>query len=78
LDERAIGMLRQRRGDGGGELLDVRHEWEEDCDERADDFTTGFSFGVANLGRGGRRAGGRAIGHRLGGSQCNETVLPAG
>jgi hypothetical protein len=42
LQERAVGMLRERGRDGGGELLEVGDEGAEDGDEGADDVPTGL------------------------------------
>ena len=49
LEQRTIGMLRQRGGDGRGELLDVGDEGREDGDEGADDLAARLSFGLPDL-----------------------------
>src|SRR5258707_6031682 len=62
LHEPAIGMLRERGLDSGGELLEVRHERGEDGDERADDLAARLGFRLADLARGGAAEAGAQLG----------------
>ena len=64
LHDRTIGMLRERRRDGRGELLDVRHERGEDGDERADDFAARLGLGISYLAGGGPAEAGEQLGDR--------------
>src|SRR3989304_7986682 len=53
LDERAIGVLRQGRGDRRRELLDLADEGREHGDQAPDNFAAGLGFGLAHSARGG-------------------------
>lgn len=53
LDERAIGVLRQGRGDRRRELLDLGDEGGEHGDHAPDDFAAGLGFGLAHSAQGG-------------------------
>ena len=63
LHERPVGMLGQRRRDGGGELLELRDERRQDGDEGADDLAPGLGFGLADLAHGGGAEAGEQLGH---------------
>src|SRR3989442_12138742 len=63
LHERAIGMLSQRGGNGGGELLEVRHERAEDSDEGAHHVAAGVGFRRADLARRRPAKAGEQLGH---------------
>ena len=62
LQERPIGMLLQGRGDGGGQLLDVGDEGEEDGDESLDEFAARLALGVAGATQGGAAEPGQQLG----------------
>src|SRR5437660_6211451 len=64
LDERTIGMLRQRGRNGSGELLEVRHQRGEHRDESADEFTARLGLRLAGQARGRAAQTGEQVGRR--------------
>ena len=73
LHEPTIRMLRQRGGDGGGEVLDVRHERAEHGDDGPDDVAARLGFRLADLAGGGAVQPGEQLGH---GAAATVGVLP--